>query len=99
MLAGSFLFDHSESSADPVTCCFCQPIRSTNCPARTKCVRSRTADLSYPPVEDGLLRIEYGGGGDRMRMTCGLMARDAGPLPLLENLPDLLVINVESHES
>ncbi len=34
-----------------------------------------------------------------MRMTCGLMARDAGPLPLLENLPDLLVINVESHES
>ncbi|MEM1428382.1 MAG: AraC family transcriptional regulator [Pseudomonadota bacterium] len=56
-------------------------------------------DLLLPAGQDGLARIEFGGGGDRTRILCGFMAGGAGPMPLLETLPDVLVISVESLET
>lgn len=57
------------------------------------------ANLIQPPGQDGLLRIKYGGGGERMRMICGFMASDAAPLAVLDSLPELLIVNIESLET
>ncbi|MEL7114061.1 MAG: AraC family transcriptional regulator [Pseudomonadota bacterium] len=53
-------------------------------------------DLLLPAGEDGLVRITYGGGGRTTRLMCGFMASNSGPTPLLDMLPDVMIINVES---
>lgn len=49
--------------------------------------------------EEGLARIVHGGGGDKTRILCGFMASNSGSVPLLDTLPELLVINIESLET
>ncbi len=56
-------------------------------------------DLLLPEGQDGLVRIEHGGGGAMTRILCGFMASQAGSTPLLETIPELLVINIESLET
>ena len=56
-------------------------------------------DLILPAGKDGLVRIAYGGGGDLTRILCGFMASDAGPNPLVDMLPELLVTSIESLET
>ncbi|MEO1774583.1 MAG: AraC family transcriptional regulator [Pseudomonadota bacterium] len=53
-------------------------------------------DLLMPAGEDGLVRISSGGGGALTRMFCGFIASNAGPNPLLNTLPEALVISVSS---
>ncbi|MEM6638081.1 MAG: AraC family transcriptional regulator [Pseudomonadota bacterium] len=53
-------------------------------------------DLLLPAGQDGLVRIEHGGGGDPTRMLCGFIASGSAPAPLFAGLPELLVINIES---
>lgn len=53
-------------------------------------------DLLLPKGEDGLVQIRHGGGGERTRILCGFMASGSGSTPLLESLPKILIINVES---
>lgn len=55
--------------------------------------------LIQPAGQDGLLRIQHGGGGEQMRMVCGFMASDAAPLAVLDSLPELLVVNIASLET
>lgn len=52
-------------------------------------------DLLLPAAENGLVRIRHGGGGARTHLLCGFIACNAGPSPLLEMLPKLMVIGVE----
>ncbi|MEM6680140.1 MAG: AraC family transcriptional regulator [Pseudomonadota bacterium] len=64
------------------------------------------SDLSVPPLDseallspsgpDGLVRLCTGGEGALTRMFCGFLASDAGPSPLLNTLPQRLVISIES---
>ncbi|WP_305985879.1 AraC family transcriptional regulator [Roseibium sp. MMSF_3544] len=56
-------------------------------------------DLLLPAGQDGLVRIVHGGGGARTRILCGFMASNSVPNPLLDTLPKLLVINIESLET
>ena len=53
-------------------------------------------DLLLPAGDDGLVRIRYGGGGRSARMLCGFIASNAGPNPLLDTLPPLLVIGIDN---
>ncbi|MEM7706171.1 MAG: AraC family transcriptional regulator [Pseudomonadota bacterium] len=53
-------------------------------------------DLLIPAEPDGLLQIRYGGGGTPTRMLCGFMATGSQPFPLLDCLPELLVIHIDS---
>lgn len=53
-------------------------------------------DLILPSTESGLAQIKHGGGGDRTRILCGFMASDAGSNPLLDTLPEVLIIPIES---
>ncbi|RAP43203.1 MULTISPECIES: AraC family transcriptional regulator [Rhodovulum] len=52
-------------------------------------------DLILPPDRDRLARISFGGGGDVTRLLCGFIAANAGPTPLLDALPTLLVIRTQ----
>ncbi|MEM1131069.1 MAG: AraC family transcriptional regulator [Pseudomonadota bacterium] len=52
-------------------------------------------DLLLPAGEDGLTRIEHGGGGERSRVLCGFIACNGAHCPLLASLPPLLVISLE----
>ncbi|WP_298920962.1 AraC family transcriptional regulator [uncultured Roseobacter sp.] len=52
-------------------------------------------DLVLPAAEDGLASIRFGGGGARTRILCGFIASSSGPSPLLETLPETLVIRIE----
>ncbi|MEO1138978.1 MAG: AraC family transcriptional regulator [Pseudomonadota bacterium] len=56
-------------------------------------------NLLLPSNPDGLMRISHGGGGDRTRMLCGFIGSNAGPNPLFDALPELLVIGIESLET
>lgn len=49
-------------------------------------------DLLLPEGENGLVRIRHGGGGPRTRILCGFLASHAAPSPLIETLPDVLVV-------
>ncbi len=52
-------------------------------------------DLVLPAGQDGLASIRFGGGGTKTRILCGFIASGADPNPLLETLPDTLVISIE----
>ncbi|MEM9224492.1 MAG: AraC family transcriptional regulator [Pseudomonadota bacterium] len=53
-------------------------------------------DLLLAPGDDGLVRIRHGGGGACTKILCGFMAARAGPVPLFNTLPSLLVISIET---
>lgn len=53
-------------------------------------------DLLLPMGEDGPARIRFGGGGARACILCGFIASNAGPSPLLDTLPEILIISIES---
>lgn len=55
-------------------------------------------DLILPSLQNGMTQIRYGGGGDRTVILCGFMASNAGSSPLLDSLPDILIVPVESFE-
>ena len=71
-------------------------------PSNTQCVMASAVgvppvladDLLLPAGEDGLVRIRFGGGGRPARMLCGFIASNAGPNPLLDILPETLVIGI-----
>ena len=52
-------------------------------------------DLLLPSGETGLVRIKHGGGGERTQILCGFLASQAPPSPLLQTLPQVLVIGLE----
>lgn len=52
-------------------------------------------DLLIPSGENGLVRIRHGGGGARTQILCGFLASQAAPSPLLQTLPQVLVISLE----
>ncbi|MCG8413183.1 MAG: AraC family transcriptional regulator [Pseudomonadales bacterium] len=56
-------------------------------------------ELLLPVGSSGLARISHGGGGDRTNILCGFMAGDSGPVPLLNTLPEILIVNIESMET
>lgn len=56
-------------------------------------------DLHLPQGQDGLFRIQHGGGGEKTSMLCGFLGTQSDPTPLLESLPDVLIINIESLET
>lgn len=56
-------------------------------------------DLHLPVSGNGLMRLTHGGGGDRTRMLCGFIGSNGVPNPLLDTLPELLVISIESLET
>lgn len=56
-------------------------------------------DLTVPPSEDGILRIEKRGGGERTRMLGGFMASYAEQSALLDMLPEVLITSIESPET
>ncbi|MEM8796701.1 MAG: AraC family transcriptional regulator [Pseudomonadota bacterium] len=56
-------------------------------------------DLLLPCGEDGLVQIRHGGGGDLTRILCGFMASETGSSPLLETLPEILIVSIESLET
>lgn len=55
--------------------------------------------LLLPEGPDGLVQIRHGGGGARTRILCGFIASGSGPTPLLDGLPELLVINIAQLET
>ncbi|MEM9707631.1 MAG: AraC family transcriptional regulator [Pseudomonadota bacterium] len=56
-------------------------------------------DLLLPAGPDGLVRIQYGGGGERTRILCGFIASNSSSSPILTSLPELMVIHIESLET
>lgn len=52
-------------------------------------------DLVLPPAEGRLATIRFGGGGALTRILCGFIASDSGPCPLLDTLPEILIIAIE----
>ncbi len=56
-------------------------------------------DLILPHSEDGLVQIRHGGEGEQTRILCGFMASNAGSTPLLDALPEILIIPVRSLET
>ncbi len=52
-------------------------------------------DLVLPAGDDGLTQIRFGGGGAKTQILCGFIASNAGPNPLLETLPDTMIIRIE----
>ncbi|MEM8972277.1 MAG: AraC family transcriptional regulator [Pseudomonadota bacterium] len=55
-------------------------------------------DLILPTMQNGLTQIRYGGGGVQTKILCGFMASNAGSTPLLDVLPDVLIVSVDSFE-
>ncbi|MEM7461180.1 MAG: AraC family transcriptional regulator [Pseudomonadota bacterium] len=56
-------------------------------------------DLLLPVADDGLVQIKYGGGGEPTRVLCGFMASNSGSNPLLDSLPEMLIIGIDSLET
>ncbi|MEP3276434.1 MAG: AraC family transcriptional regulator [Stappiaceae bacterium] len=52
-------------------------------------------ELVLPPSGDGLARIKVSGQGDETNLLCGFIASSAGPNPLLNSIPNLLIIAIE----
>ncbi|MEM6554428.1 MAG: AraC family transcriptional regulator [Pseudomonadota bacterium] len=52
-------------------------------------------DLLLPAQDDGMVQIRAGGGGAATSLWCGFMASDAGQNMILDNLPDLIVIQID----
>lgn len=52
-----------------------------------------------PAAQDGLVRVQYGGGGQKACILCGFMASNAQQSLLLKTFPDILVIEVENLET
>jgi len=52
-------------------------------------------DLFLPPAEGRLATISFGGGGAQTRILCGFIASESGPCPLLDTLPEILIIGIE----
>ncbi|MEL6208280.1 MAG: AraC family transcriptional regulator [Pseudomonadota bacterium] len=53
-------------------------------------------DLLLPGSDNGLVQIRHGGGGAVTRILCGFIACSRAQCPLLDSLPELLVISIES---
>lgn len=53
-------------------------------------------DLLLPAGDSGLVQINHQGGGAPAHFMCGFLASNAGSIPMLEALPDVLVISIES---
>lgn len=51
-------------------------------------------DLVLPPSQGGLATIRAGGGGATTGILCGFIASTAGPNPLLDTLPEILIIRI-----
>lgn len=56
----------------------------------------RSCDLLLPAGEDGLMRIEHGGGGDRTRMLGGFIASYTAQSALLDMLPEVMITSIKS---
>lgn len=56
-------------------------------------------DLILPENEGELALIRHGGGGDHTRILCGFMGSDAASSPLLDALPEMLVVSITSLET
>ncbi|MEM0949677.1 MAG: AraC family transcriptional regulator [Pseudomonadota bacterium] len=56
-------------------------------------------DLVLPASDGEFAQIRYGGGGDRTRILCGFIGSDAASSPLLDVLPEMLVIPITSLET
>lgn len=52
-------------------------------------------DLLLPTDNEGMVEIRAGGGGAATSLWCGFMASDAGQNMILDNLPELMVIQIE----
>ncbi|MEM1378941.1 MAG: AraC family transcriptional regulator [Pseudomonadota bacterium] len=52
-------------------------------------------DLLLPAEDNGMVQIRAGGGGVATCLWCGFMASDAGQNMILDNLPDLIVIQID----
>jgi AraC-like DNA-binding protein len=57
-----------------------------------KAVRAGT--LIQPAQNDGLARIEHGGGGASTRIVCGFLATEDGYNPLIASLPRVLSLDI-----
>jgi AraC-like DNA-binding protein len=51
-------------------------------------------DLIQPGGEGGLMRIDYGGGGDPTHVVCGFLASEELHNPLIDTLPAMLKIDI-----
>jgi AraC-like DNA-binding protein len=56
-------------------------------------------DLIQPPMNGGLARIEYGGGGERTRIVCGFLGCETPFNPLLASLPKVMKLEMRSGAS
>lgn len=56
-------------------------------------------DLIETPVDGGPMRIRYGGAGDLTRVICGFVGAEVRGHPLLEVLPDTLVLDLHGQPS
>lgn len=52
-------------------------------------------DLLLPAGDSGLVQICHGGGGDQTRILCGFLASHGVPSPLVETLPEFLVVALD----
>ena len=52
-------------------------------------------DLLLPEGEQGLVQIRHGGGGARTRVLCGFLASQGAPSPLVETLPEILIVALD----
>ena len=55
-------------------------------------------DLLLPPGADGLIQIKHGGGGEPARILCGFMGSGAASMPLIDALPEVLIISIDNLE-
>lgn len=51
-------------------------------------------DLIAAPGQDGLSRIDHGGGGARTRLVCGFLGTDDEHNPLIDTLPPMLRVSL-----
>ncbi len=51
-------------------------------------------DILFADEDQGLVQIRHGGGGARTQILCGFIASNSGPNPLLETLPEVLIVNI-----
>jgi AraC-like DNA-binding protein len=59
----------------------------------------RASDLVKAAQDDGLGRIDYGGGGDPVHIVCGFLASETLYNPLIASLPGMLKSNVREGAS
>lgn len=74
-------------------------------PTNAECVMATSPNLKPTVVDDlllavddddGLVRLNLGGGGETTQMLCGFIASNAGSNPLLATMPRTLVISIAS---